>query len=182
MHQRCTVLPLTIGHTIRECCAALAACGGPQVTDEALDVFHRCVRLHTESDIVGKYGAHSASSLASAQAFDASGEVTDRGGAAAPTLWLCGHFVAKAYAVMERDLLADPSLKAMLWQTKSAVQPRGKEDEWAKLKAMDATTRRWADEGAAQSIRRPGKVDLDNGSADDYRPLMTRVDLGQGVE
>ena len=44
-------------------------------------------------------------------------------------MWLCGHFAAKAYAVMLRDLKTDQELDhpkekvRLFWQTKSAIQP-----------------------------------------------------------
>lgn len=95
--------------------------------------------------------------------------------------WLCGHFVAKAYAVLAEHAAADPSLRPMLWQTKSAIQPRDQADEWAQLCAMDPATREWAESGRAESTLRPGKVDVTHGSPQDYRGLMTEVDVGEGV-
>ena len=182
MHQRLTFLPLTIGHTVREACSALHAVGGPDVTEEALHVFREAVELHTDPGLVGTYGAHSDQSRAAARSFDAHGHVAARDGQpASKGLWLCGHFVAKAYAQMEADLLADPALRATLWQTKSATQPRGREDEWAKLLGMDAAPQRWASEGAAESTLRPGAVNVATGSPEDYRGLMTEIDVGAGL-
>ena len=63
----------------------------------------------------------------------------------------------------------------LFWQTKSRVQPRGPENEWARLQAMPAAVRTWANAGAAESILRPGGVNLDGGAPGDYRPLMTPV-------
>ena len=102
-------------------------------------------------------------------------------GKAAQELWLCGHFVAKAYAVMQAHLVADPSVRAILWQTKSATQPRGRVDEWKRMQAMSAATKRWANEGAAESTLRPGSVNVETGSPDDYRGLMTEIDAGEGL-
>ena len=181
IHRRLSFMPGTIGHTVREGCAALRALGGPDVTADALATLRDGVRLHTDPSIVGSYGAHSEASREAARAYDATGEVVDGStGAAAPPLWLCGHFVAKAYAVMAADLAADPSLRAVLWQTKSRVQPRGLEDEWARLQAMGPTTHEWANRGVAESELRPGAVNVQHGTPDDYRGLMTEVDLGEG--
>jgi hypothetical protein len=147
------------------------------------------VRFVTDPDIVGIYGGHSPASLAASHAYDATGLVTARGGVAAPPLWLCGHFAAKALAAMLVDLNADGSggqppgrggADHMLWMTKSAVQPRGEGDEWSALRAMPAPVRAWADRGEAMSSRRPGKVDTEAGAAEDYRGLMKRVVLKGG--
>ena len=108
--------------------------------------------------------------------------MSDRGGTPAQPLWLCGHFVAKAFAAMLADLEASPERRAMLWQTKSAVQPRGSEDEWAKMQTMPPAVHAWADDGEAESSLRPGSVRLTGGSPDDYRGLMTRVEVGAGVD
>lgn len=89
-----------------------------------------------------------------------------------PTSYRC----AKAYAVMVSDIVASPSKKMVLWQTKSAVQPRGPRDEWEKLKAMPKKVLVWANAGAAESKHRPGMVDTVKGTSADYRPLMTSLD------
>jgi len=134
--------------------------------------------LHTDAALVGEYGAHSAASRAAAKAFDASGRVTvATTGAEAPPLWLCGHFVAKAYAAMLCDLEKRPEMRAMLWQTKSATQPRASEDEWARMKTMPKGAREWANAGVAESALRPGSVDVERGSPADYRGLMTQIDV-----
>ena len=167
---------------MRESCAALAALGGPELTREALAVVHENMVLHTDAALVGEYGAHSAASRAAAQAFDASGRVTvATTGADAPPLWLCGHFVAKAYAAMLVDLEKRPTMRAMLWQTKSATQPRASEDEWVRMQAMPKGAHEWANAGVAESALRPGSVDVEKGTPDDYRGLMTRVGVGPGV-
>ena len=182
MHRRFTVMPLTIGHTVRAACAALASVGGPDVTDVALEIVRDTVKLRTDADLVGVYGAHSEISRAASREYDATGAVSDRGGTPAQPLWLCGHFVAKAFAAMLADLEASPERRAMLWQTKSAVQPRGSEDEWAKMQTMPSAVHAWADEGKAESSLRPGSVRLAGGSPDDYRGLMTQVEVGAGVD
>ena len=182
MHRRFTVMPLTIGHTVRAACAALASVGGPDVTDVALEIVRDTVKLRTDADLVGVYGAHSEISRAASREYDATGAMSDRGGTPAQPLWLCGHFVAKAFAAMLADLEASPERRAMLWQTKSAVQPRGSEDEGAKMHTMPPAVHAWADDGEAESSLRPGSVRLAGGSPDDYRGLMTRVEVGAGVD
>lgn len=146
------------------------------------------MRFVTDPDIVGIYGGHSPASLAASRAYDATGAVTVQGGAAAPPLWLCGHFAAKALAAMLEDLNSDGrggqqpgwcGTNRMLWMTKSAVQPRGEGDEWAALRAMPARVQEWANRGQAMSSLRPGKVDTEAGTAEDYRGLMKRVVLGR---
>ena len=67
--------------------------------------------------------------------------------------------------------------RCLLWQTKSAVQPRGHSDEWARLRTMPKHLRRWAAEGPAESSLRPGKVDPFGGGPDEYRAAMTTVPL-----
>jgi hypothetical protein len=146
------------------------------------------VRFVTDPDIVGIYGGHSPASLAASRAYDATGAVTveGKGSAAAPPLWLCGHFAAKALAALLQDANAGggqqpnrggAAAERMLWMTKSAVQPRGEGSEWAALRAMPAPVREWADRGEAMSSLRPGKVDTEAGTAEDYRGLMKRVVL-----
>ena len=98
----------------------------------------------------------------------------DASGAPAPHLWLCGHFCAKAFAVMLRELERDPSQRAMLWQTKSAVAPRGPEDGWARFLEMPAKVRRWGDRAESQSSLRKGSVDTASGTAA-YLHLMSKV-------
>jgi len=180
LHERFPFMPLTISHTVREACAAMHALGGPDVTDDALRILRDAVRLHTDPAVVGKYGAHSDKSRVAAKLFDTTGRVEDRMGEPSPPLWLCGHFVAKAYAVMAADLSADSSMRAILWQTKSVTQPRGPRDEWARLQAMDPATHKWANEGAAESTLRPGSVNVPHGCPEDYRGLMTEIKVGDG--
>jgi len=144
---------------------------------------------------VGIYGGHSEASLAASRAYDASGSVTVRAAdgstTPAPHLWLCGHFAAKAVAVLLQDAEASrtsagaagtdettaPQGLQMLWQTKSMVQPRGDADEWSAMCAMPDVVREWADKGQAMSSLRPGSVNTRGGSADDYRGLMRTVTL-----
>lgn len=145
---------------------------------QALAVLTHEVRVHDHADLTGKYGAHSDVSRAAACSFDQTGVLLDGEGGEAPGLWLCGHFTAKAFAAMCKDLRAPeatPGKTMLLWQTKSVVQPRGGQDEWRKMLRMPAAVRAWAQQGTAASQVRPGKVDLERGSPDDYRALMTEI-------
>ena len=169
-------VPLTLHHTITTTCRELARLGGPDVLAASLQILQDEVLIPTDAELVGAYGGHSHVSRAAAQAYDTSGRVTDADGAAAPPLWLCGHFVAKPFALMLDELLGEArGQSALLWQTKSHVQPRGEEDEWARMRELGGAVKRWADDGAAESTLRPGRVDTAGGSAADYRGLMTRL-------
>jgi hypothetical protein len=101
--------------------------------------------------------------------------VLDGSGQPAPPLWLCGHFVAKAFAPLLEDASSEQLASSclLLWQTKSAVQPLGEEEEWPRMLAMPQAVKAWADEGVAESTLRQGKVNTDGGTPDDYRDLMT---------
>jgi hypothetical protein len=55
--------------------------------------------------------------------------VQDVDGNGAPDLGLCGHFVGKALVALLDELSVQPDARVLLWQTKSAVQPRGPADE-----------------------------------------------------
>ena len=77
-----------------------------------------------------------------------------------------------------RTANGEPPLRCLLWQTKSAVQPRGRTDEWARLHSMPRKLREWAAEGPAESRLRPGKVDPFGGGPEDYRQMMTEVPSG----
>ena len=144
------------------------------------------MRFPTDAALVGTYGGHSDASRAAARAYDATGVVVDADSCTAPPLWLCGHFAAKALAPLLEDARRDAEhhggrdgggaaapAPVLLWQTKSVVQPRGEADEWAAMRAMPNAVRAWADSGAAESARRPGKVDTRDGGPADYRHLMT---------
>ena len=134
--------------------------------------------LPSDADLVGLYGGHSDLSRAAAQAYDTTGKVYDSSGQLAPPLWICGHFVGKAFAPLLEDLQRDElrGQSMLLWQTKSAVQPRGSEDEWAQLLEMPDDVKDWASEGHAESALRPGKVDTASGRRADYRSIMTPLE------
>jgi hypothetical protein len=100
-----------------------------------------------------------------------------------PGMWLCGHFCAKAFAVMCDDLLKPETQgkNLLFWQTKSRTQPRGSEDEWTKMQTMPAVVQEWANTGTAESILRQGHVDLEHGGVSDYRGLTTPLDAAGEV-
>ncbi|OQR86486.1 hypothetical protein ACHHYP_10481 [Achlya hypogyna] len=142
------------------------------------------VDVIADADLVGRYGAHSARSAAAA-AFDAHLEVDGdlpswAQGDGRP--WLCGHFVAKPFAVLLERLEAsgDDGVVRLLWQTKSSVQPRGPVDEWAHFEELTAACpvlRKWADNGRPTSVLRRGHVHTTKDSRATYRPLMTKAAL-----
>ena len=54
-----------------------------------------------------------------------------------------------------------PGANVMFWQTKSAVQPKERNDEWQGLQEMTSrhgVLGRWVKEGKATSALRPGNV------------------------
>lgn len=173
-------VPVTTRHSILRTCAALKQIGGPDVVADALELLDNHTEVHASAKLCGKYGAHSDMSRACAKLFDDTASIEPTTGdakMAPPKPWLCGHFCAKAFAAMCDDLLKpEHAGKNMLfWQTKSLVQPRGPEDEWARVRAMPPAVKAWANKGAAESLLRPGRVDLDGGAPEDYRGLMTQL-------
>ena len=181
-------LPFTIQHTVRAACAELKRLGGPDVLRESLRLLQSQVDIVDDADLVGSYGGHSDRSRAAAQAYDSSAVVVDGNTGDDLTLtaplWVCGHFVAKALAPLLEDAAreeedddaaaAAAGRTLLLWQTKSAVQPRGELDEWQSMREMPAAVREWADRGTAESVLRPGKVDTAAAAegARGYRHLM----------
>lgn len=181
-------IPLTITHSVLRACRALKELGGPDLEAECKQFLKRNVELRSQDDVVGKYGAHSDKSRETAVYYDEHGVMTDfKTGRNEKELWICGHFVAKALQPLVQDLSAamdKVDLKSttsppryMLWQTKSAVQPKGPLDEWEKMQQQNDTVKKWANDGKAESKFRPGKVNLSNGNPEDYRSVMTPVTL-----
>jgi len=174
-------MPLTITHTVREACKALREVSGPDVEQAALDFIKTSVSIRSDVDVVGTYGAHSEVTRKSAVAYDEFGTIIDEKGAEAKPLWVCGHFVGKAFAPLVDDLEkrrreGNEEAPYLLWMTKSSVQPRGNVDEWSRFLRQNDTVRKWADDGKAESSLRPGKISTMDGSPDDYRGVMTRID------
>ena len=170
-------MPLTITYTISRACQTLKELGGPDVEQEALEFVRRHLDVRSDKDVVGIYGGHSERTREVALWYDEKATVSDyKTGAKAKELWICGHFVAKAVQPLMQDLDAIPEgealPKCMLWMTKSAVQPRGKQDEWEVFQKVNDTVKKWADEGKAESPSyRPGSTH----KPDEYRPIMTSI-------
>jgi hypothetical protein len=176
-------MPLTITHSVAGACRALKEVGGPDVLDDAMKFIQTSLDIRSEADVVGKYGGHSEKSREAAKFCDEKGQVTNyKTGKKEKELWMCGHFVSKAFEPLIKDLEAaaaqnneDAPPKYMLWMTKSAVQPRGSEDEWSKFQNVNDAVKQWADEGKAESTLRPGRVSTAGGKPEDYRSIMTQI-------
>eukprot|EP00550_Attheya_septentrionalis_P003773 CAMPEP_0198282486 /NCGR_PEP_ID=MMETSP1449-20131203/2287_1 /TAXON_ID=420275 /ORGANISM="Attheya septentrionalis, Strain CCMP2084" /LENGTH=313 /DNA_ID=CAMNT_0043978751 /DNA_START=1001 /DNA_END=1939 /DNA_ORIENTATION=+ len=175
------VIPLTISHSVKSACVALRDLGGPDIEADALEFVKTSVSIRTDQEVVGTYGAHTAMTRSVAKLYDAQGSVVDNAGETKHPLWVCGHFVGKALAPLLQDLkeqAADSSsnkISYMLWMTKSAVQPKGNEDEWTRFLKENDTIKQWANEGKAESLLRPGRVSTIDGLNSDYRAVMTYV-------
>ena len=185
-------VPITVRHSIHSTCRVLKNdLGGPDLLKDALAILEHETMVHADKNLVGKYGAHSEPSRACAQLFDRTAILKEctaiKGGGSngknevrVPGLWLCGHFTAKAMVVLCDDLLqaGNTNKNVVFWQTKSRIQPRGTKNEWDQMQHdMPKAVQSWANDGSAESAERPGKVDLVNGSPEDYRNLMTKVTL-----
>ena len=191
-----SALAVTPMHGIPQLCAFLKAHGGAQdLEEQATRFLMDSVEIVADKDVVGKYGEHSKRSLWASGLYDQFGSVVDAktGSIRQKDLWLCGHFVGKPFSVILQRAAEAPGgagalprpqhLNVILWQTKSAVQPRGALDEWeafCKLKEEHGSIRRWSDRGRFSSILRVGAVS-DQAGADGYRHLMTAVDLGYSL-
>jgi hypothetical protein len=176
-------IPLSIRHTIQSTCNELKKAGGPDLTEMALHVFETQVVIHDDEDVVGIYGGHSTISKNVAVQYDSIDDsIKDINGKSQKPLWLCGHFTAKAFTHMIEELKKDQTKDFIFWQTKSALQPLGPEDEWSKLKNLPDEIKVWANEGKSESIRRPGHVDTKHGNSMDYRHLMTKVDDALSID
>jgi hypothetical protein len=182
VHPSFGFIPLTITHTVKEACRALKKIGGPDLEVEALEFIKTSVDIRSDEDVVGIYGGHSEKTRTAAKLYDEKGVVMDSVGQEAEKLWLCGHFVSKAFQPLLKDLEEEGNdidggnaQKFMLWMTKSAVQPRGNENEWNKMLQENDAVKQWADEGKAESLLRPGRVSTLDGKPEDYRSVMTKV-------
>jgi len=168
-------MPLSICHTLHHTCVLLKSLGGPDIEQECLKFLQNHVMMCAEKDVVGEYGTHSVKSILASQAYDKTGKVVDEDGKPAPHIWICGHFVGKALCVLLRDLEKDPHANYLLWQTKSAIQPRGSLNEFEAMSAMSKPVREWADKGKAWSSLRQGKFNTSE-TASSYRDFMTEID------
>ena len=190
-----TSIPLTIRHTIQVTCKELMHLGGPDLLADALKMMEDSnqVRLITDTDIVGTYGAHSTLSILASKEYDRNGILIDihTGQERDDQLWLCGHFTGKAFAAMRRDYIVyqkehqnKPSSGEaeapvyLFWQTKSNVQPRGNmDDEWSEFLNLPPAVQKWGDQGKSHSHLRQGVVntkDTKHGP-NGYRHLMTKI-------
>jgi 1-aminocyclopropane-1-carboxylate deaminase/D-cysteine desulfhydrase-like pyridoxal-dependent ACC family enzyme len=178
-------MPLTITHSVLGACSALKELGGPDLATKCKQFLQTSVELRSQGDVVGKYGAHSEKSREAAVYYDDHGVITDyKTDKVEKELWVCGHFVAKAFQPLVKDLESiitqSPSSeqpKYLLWQTKSAVQPKGPLNEWKKMLDQNETVQKWANQGKAESKYRPGKVATVAGKPEDYRSVMTPISL-----
>ena len=157
-------LPLLgVGASIKSVCAALGALDATipaaAVEREALRLLDDVVRFAVDAAVIGKYGGHTAASAAAAACYAKTGTVE----AAAPPLWLCGHFTAKTFATMLRVLERNVALekgeqrdevRALFWSTKSAVQPRAAGtsvarvwERFTSLRGFHDGIAQWADRG-----------------------------------
>ena len=173
-------IPLSIRHSIISTSNELVKLGGPDLKEEAFKILNNHVKVHGDKDIVGKYGGHSDRSRILSQKYDETGSIKDPISPAkeASHLWLCGHFCAKAFAMMVQEWQLsgeDENKNFLFWQTKSNVQPKGEKDEWLRFLEMPEPIRTWGDKGKAESVLRPGKIDSKHGSKADYQNIMTKV-------
>eukprot|EP00939_MAST-03C_sp_MAST-3C-sp1_P000558 g558.t1 len=182
--------PLTIQHTVRSVVALLSRLLGTNhrivrgLEADALDFLRTRVRLETAKDVVGTYGGHSEISKKFADAYDRTGNMypSRSSSAAAPALWLCGHFAAKAFSTMIADLDRfeesgghDDSSEVLFWQTKSRVQPAGHFDEFERARRnLPRSVREWMRRSHSKSSKRTGTIDIDSGTPETYRHLFTR--------
>ena len=180
-------MPLTITHSVLGACRALKQIGGPDLEKTVMAFIKTNVEIRADAQVVGIYGGHSEKSREAANHYDDKGVVLDyKTGEKKKGLWVCGHFVAKAFYPLMKDMEAEMKRdkddntekvppKFMLWMTKSAVQPLGNVDEWSKFTKSNDAVKKWAREGKAESTLRPGNVSIDDGKAEDYRSIMTKI-------
>jgi hypothetical protein len=183
-------MPLTITHSVMTACRTLKALGGPDLEVDCRKFMKSNLEIRADAAVVGKYGAHSEKSREMAHYYDQNGVVTDlKTGKPQKELWVCGHFVGKAFQPLIEDLTlatkampsnekSAPPPRYMLWQTKSAVQPKGPVNEWDLMKGRNKTVKKWADDGNAESTKyRPGKVNIETGKPEDYQSIMTKIEM-----
>ena len=185
-------MPLTITYSVIGACKIVKQIGGPDLEPDCRQFIIDHVEIKADADVVGLYGGHSELSREAAQYYDEVGIVTDiKTDQKEKELWVCGHFVAKALQPLIKDLEASaaasggPSKEGyvppnyMLWQTKSAIQPKGPVDEWELMIEQSEAVKKWANDGKAESMKyRPGKVVIDDdktGKPEDYRSIMTKI-------
>ncbi|KAI8902786.1 tryptophan synthase beta subunit-like PLP-dependent enzyme [Globomyces pollinis-pini] len=179
------VLPMTPLFGITKVCGFLTPLIGIDLYQDAVDFIHQEWEFVTDEKYVGHYGSHTEISKQAAK-YDS--ELNIKGDypqwiTNPPIPWLCGHFTAKAFAVL-LDHLQSTNHKddiVLFWQTKSHVQPvSSQQTEWIVYKDLikqSVELQEWSDKGISQSVLRPGKVDYQNGTPNDYRHLMKEIEM-----
>ena len=77
---------------------------GPDLTSKVMEFIRTSLEMRSDAEVVLSYGRHFDKTRDAAWAFDGEGRVTDATGWDAMGLWMCGHFVAKAYQPLLEDL------------------------------------------------------------------------------
>lgn len=175
------IVPISPRSGIASTCRWLANRGGPKTLEpECIQTLCNNLEFITDLELIGEYGSHSEKSLHSARVADEKLECDG------PNPWICGHFVAKPYALMMGRLENhEDGENVIFWHTKSITQPLGDCDEPDELVKLKHLVRReearkpgsmldWS-RGEARSVLRPGKVDIENGNCKDYRHLMKQM-------
>jgi hypothetical protein len=134
------IIAISPRNGITQVCRWIKDRGGPDLESRVVDFLQREVDFITDLEVIGKYGAHSELSRAAAQNADNHMKIESS------IPWICGitipfilgHFSAKPFSVMMARLEdgAKDGENILFWQTKSAVQPRGCEEEFDKLKEL----------------------------------------------
>ncbi|KAJ3120883.1 hypothetical protein HK100_012612 [Physocladia obscura] len=148
------------------------------------------VDIVADEDIVGLYGVHSTRSLRAAsydtllQVFDGTNKSEWSAESQPPVPWICGHFVGKPFAVLLNDLERNTrngvEKHLLLWQTKSAIQPKGPVDEWMQVKEVADDSKefgKWLKESQPHSLLRRGYIDVADGKPEDYQFIMKETSL-----
>ncbi|MGK3745510.1 MAG: 1-aminocyclopropane-1-carboxylate deaminase, partial [Bacillariaceae sp.] len=101
-------MPLTITHSVLGACRALKQIGGPDMEKKVMAFIKTNVEIRADADVVGIYGGHSEKSREAAKHYDDKGVVLDyKTGEKKKGLWVCGHFVAKAFHPLMKDMEAE---------------------------------------------------------------------------
>jgi 1-aminocyclopropane-1-carboxylate deaminase/D-cysteine desulfhydrase-like pyridoxal-dependent ACC family enzyme len=152
---------------------------GIDLQEDAIDFFNNHWEAVSDIEYVGNYGSHSKKSKIAAEIdtqIKVTGEFPEWCKDKVP--WFCGHFSAKPLAVLlDRLESKQDGDQVMFWATKSIIQPLGRLEEWEEFCNVARTIKgvqKWS-EGKGYSKLRQGKVDVKNGTKDDYRHLMKQV-------
>eukprot|EP01063_Lacrimia_lanifica_P022934 TRINITY_DN30446_c0_g1_i1.p1 TRINITY_DN30446_c0_g1~~TRINITY_DN30446_c0_g1_i1.p1 ORF type:complete len:475 (+),score=106.08 TRINITY_DN30446_c0_g1_i1:45-1427(+) len=155
------VLRWAIRKVAKDTLALLKACGGPDAIPH-LDRF-LATGLQLHCGYAGKYGGWTPAALAAKQTV----ELAEVSPGAHPKPWMCSTFSSKATAAMLDYLRTAPAAAAgpaVLWCTKSRVQPRGVPLDdvlWdGCVEELDAGARQWLAHGHISC-----KADYDSAAA-----------------